>query len=60
MHSHFAPVSATTVATALHEGPFTAVAAANNVMGTQFHPEKSRHAGATLLSNFVQGIQHGI
>ncbi|MBE7438847.1 MAG: imidazole glycerol phosphate synthase subunit HisH [Spirochaetales bacterium] len=32
---------------------FCSVAKRNNVHGTQFHPEKSKEAGLTLLQNFV-------
>ena len=33
-------------------GPFCASAGRGNVMGVQFHPEKSQRAGLAILSNF--------
>lgn len=54
MHSHRAHVTDACVASAENEGSFAAIVAGGNVMGTQFHPEKSRGTGARLLSNFVQ------
>jgi glutamine amidotransferase len=40
-------------ATADYGGPFCAAVARGNVFACQFHPEKSQHAGAALLSRFV-------
>ncbi|MEN9738547.1 MAG: hypothetical protein RLZZ318_581, partial [Bacteroidota bacterium] len=33
---------------------FSSVIAKNNIMGTQFHPEKSGEMGLQLLRNFIQ------
>ncbi len=40
-------------ATGDYGGPFCAAVARDNVFACQFHPEKSQHAGAALLSRFV-------
>lgn len=56
LHSYRAPVGPTTVAAATHGDRFSAVVARGNVMGTQFHPEKSQRTGAKLLDNFLRLI----
>jgi glutamine amidotransferase len=53
-HSYRAPLTNGTVAVTDHGGPFTAAVENGNVMGVQFHPEKSGEAGLRILRNFVR------
>lgn len=53
LHSYRAPVTRDTVAAATHGERFSAIVARGNLLGTQFHPEKSRTAGAQLIDNFL-------
>jgi glutamine amidotransferase len=53
-HSYRAPVVQETVAVTEYGGDFTAIAARDNVMGVQFHPEKSGAPGQRLLQNFIK------
>lgn len=36
-----------------HGGPLTAIVARDNMVGTQFHPEKSQTTGLQLIGNFL-------
>jgi glutamine amidotransferase len=57
-HSYAAPAAGTpTVAACNHGFPFAAVIEQRNLMGVQFHPEKSGDVGAALLSNFVEAVR---
>ena len=45
------------IATTDYEGDFTSIIGKGNIVGTQFHPEKSGEAGAKLLSNFRETVK---
>ena len=55
VHSYYAvPSAADEVAATVRYGREVAVALArDNIFAVQFHPEKSQHAGLTLLANFM-------
>jgi glutamine amidotransferase len=52
-HSYKAPVTADTAAITTYIEPFAAAVERGNVMGVQFHPEKSGATGLKILRNFL-------
>jgi imidazole glycerol-phosphate synthase subunit HisH len=52
-HSYKGPVTSDTAATAHYIEPFAAAVERGNVMGVQFHPEKSGATGLKILDNFL-------
>jgi imidazole glycerol-phosphate synthase subunit HisH len=54
VHSYACPVTEDTVATTTYGGDFAAIVARENIMGCQFHPERSSTVGARILSNFLK------
>jgi glutamine amidotransferase len=56
VHSyHFSAAGADAViGTCRYGGPFAAVVGRDNIVGTQFHPEKSQDSGVELLQNFIK------
>ena len=53
-HSYRAPVIHNTVAVTEYGEAFTAAVERGNMMGVQFHPEKSGPVGLLILRNFVE------
>lgn len=55
VHSYYAAnCDADVIATAEYGAPLTAAVAKGNVMGCQFHPEKSGTVGLAILKSFTQ------
>jgi glutamine amidotransferase len=52
-HSYKAPVTADTAAITHYIEPFAAAVERENMMGVQFHPEKSGETGLKILRNFL-------
>ncbi len=54
LHSYRVPVGESTLVAATHGERFSAIVARGSIVGTQFHPEKSRSTGLHLLENFIR------
>lgn len=54
VHSYAPEVGPDTVATTEYSGTFTSVAARDNFVGVQFHPERSASFGAAILESFLR------
>ena len=52
VHSYY-PADAQSLADADYDGPFASIVGKDNVLGVQFHPEKSQTAGLGLLRAFA-------
>ena len=53
-HSYKGPVTEDTAAVTTYIEPFAAAVERGNVMGVQFHPEKSGETGLKILRNFLE------
>jgi glutamine amidotransferase len=53
VHAYACPIGDNTIATARYGRPFAAAVASGNIMGCQFHPERSGAVGARILGNFL-------
>lgn len=52
-NSYFAPKTDETLATCDYGISFSAVVGTNNLLGVQFHPEKSQKVGLQMIRNFL-------
>jgi len=53
-HSYYAPLVPATAASCEYAVPYTAVLERDNILGVQFHPEKSGDLGLKIVRNFVE------
>lgn len=54
VHSYYAEISSSTIATCDYIVPFSAAMKKGNFYATQFHPEKSAEKGEIILKNFLE------
>ena len=56
MHSYHlkAANAADVIATVEYGGPIVAAVGRDNIVGTQFHPEKSQANGLAIIANFLR------
>lgn len=54
VHSYYAEICSSTIATCDYILPFSASIQKNNFYATQFHPEKSAATGEKILTNFLK------
>jgi glutamine amidotransferase len=54
VHSYAVPININTIAGCEYTEEFTAIVQKDNVIGMQFHPEKSAAVGLQLLNNFIK------
>ncbi len=55
-HSYAAPVTDDCLATTIYGVEFASVVGQDNIVGVQFHPEKSGEVGLTILQNFLNRV----
>lgn len=53
VHSYFVSCIPATIGACAYDEDFSAIVAQDNIMGCQFHPERSGKAGVKVLENFL-------
>ncbi len=54
VHSYYCPISEYTVAKTYYGVEYSSVLKKGNIVGMQFHPEKSQKNGLNILNNFLE------